>query len=350
MNQSIFPRSFLVIGISLPALDAGAQVLSPGLSGFQRLTLPGNSDSYVSTPFARPAAATAVVQSVAGSVITVKGVLPWQPNRFVNGGAPGDDTYYVLIVSGAGAGSSFPVTANTASSLTVDLDGDTLSVAANDRLAIIPFWTLGTLFPGGTGVHVSPSTAEIRTEIILPDLNAPSLTGGVPRTFYCLGGDWVEEGQAPVAKNNQVILPDSLFIVRHNIPVNTEVLANGAVVTSSLRSPLGVNPSSKRDNFLGLQRPTAFTLAASGLVSSGAFAASPSAGSRTDELYVYDNSLVKLNKSASAVYFYWNNGWRKVGAGAALFDNTIVFTPGTGFIIRKNAGSTAPLWLNIPNY
>jgi len=119
---------------------------------------------------------------------------------------------------------------------------------------------------------------------------------------------------------------------------------------AKLRSSLGVNPSVKRDNFLGLQRPNSFTLAASGLVSSGAFTASTSLLSRTDELYVYDNALVKQNKSASAIYFYWNNGWRKVGAGSALFDNTTVFTPGTGFIIRKKAGSTSPFWLNIPNY
>ncbi|HEX2749361.1 MAG TPA: TIGR02597 family protein [Verrucomicrobiales bacterium] len=350
MNPSLSLRSLLLTGLTLPVIHAGAQVLSPGLSGFQRLTLPGNSDSYLSTPFARPAAATAVVQSVTGNVITVKGVTPWSPGQFVNHGGPQDDTFYVLIVSGAGAGSSFPVSANDATSLTVDLDGGTLNAAANDRLAIIPYWTLGTLFPAGAGVHVSPSTAELRSEIILPDLNALTLAGGTPKVFYCLNGDWVEEGASLAAKNNQVLLPDSLFIVRHNIPAATEMLSNGAVVTARLQTPLGVNPSSKRDNFLGLQRPTAFTLAASGLASSGAFAASPSILNRTDELYIYDNALARLNKSPSAIYFYWNNGWRKVGGGTALFDSALLFTPGTGFMIRKSAGSIPPSWLNLPNY
>lgn len=351
MNTSILHGyRLLLCAAAAPALTVRAQVPVPGYTGLQRLTLPGNSDSYISTPFARNPAATALVQSVSGSVVTVKGVSPWAAGQFVDSGAPGDNACYLFVVSGTAAGSSFPITANTANTLTVDLDGEALSVAANDRLAVIPFWTLGSLFPGGLGVHVSPSGAELRTEIILPDLNAATLSGGSPRIFYCLTGNWVEEGQPPVPKNNVPLLPDAFFIIRHNIPAATEFVANGAVVTARLRSPLGVNPASKRDNFLGLQRPVPFTLAASGLVSSGAFAASPTIGNRTDELYVYDNTLVKQNKSASAIYFYWNNGWRKVGGGTALFDNATIFTPGTGFVIRKNAGSVSPVWTNTPNY
>lgn len=351
MNTSTLPRSCLLLCAAVvPALTARAQVLVPGYSGIQRLALLGNSDSYISAPYARSRAATALVQSVLGSVVTVKGVSPWVAGRFVNSGGPNDDSFYLFVVSGTSAGSSYLITANTASTLTVDLDGDTLNAAPNDRLAVIPYWTLGTLFPGGLGVHVSPSSGDLRTEIILPDVNATTLSGGNLRYFYCLAGNWLEKGQPPAPKNNVAILPDSLFIVRHNAASATEFLANGAVVTSGLRTPLGVTPTSKRDNFLGLQRPTSFTLAGSGLVTSGAFAASLTAGNRTDELLVYDNTLVRQNKSASAIYYYWNNGWRKVGSGAALFDNTVIFTPGKGFIIRKNAGSASPTWLNLPNY
>ena len=348
MNSS-FPF-LLFAAAAIPVLTAGAGVTVPGFSGFRRLALLGNSDSYLSTPFARPPAATALIGSVAGGTVTVSGINPWQPGRFVNQGGPEEETYYLLIVSGSSAGSWFMITGSTAVTLTVDLDGDTLNAAANDRIAVIPCWTLGTLFPRGLGVHGSPSPSEIRTEIVLPDFNAATLAGGVPKVFSCIGGDWVEVAEPLIPRNHQAILPDSFFIVRHRIPAGTEFLTQGAVISSRLRSALGVNPASKRDNFLGLQRPTPYTLAASGLVSSGAFAASPTPGNRTDELFVYDNALVKLNKSASATYFYWNNAWRKVGSGTANFDNAMVFTPGTGFIIRKNASSTPPFWLNSPNY
>jgi uncharacterized protein (TIGR02597 family) len=341
---------FSALGLTVFPGILGAQVAVPGFTGFQRLTLPGNSDSYISTPFARSAVTTGLVQSLAGNAVTVKGAASWQPGAFVDTGNPQGQSYYLIVVSGAGAGSAWPITGNTANTLTVDLDGDTINAAANDRLAVVPYWTLGSLFPGGAGVHVSPSSGELRTEIIIPDPNATTLSGGTPRVFYCLNGDWMEKGQPPVAKNSAPLSPDSFFIVRHNIATSTELLANGSIVSSRLRSALGVNPTSKRDNFLGLQRPTSFTLAGSGLIASGVFAASPTPSNRTDELYVYDNSVIRQNKSASAVYFYWNNGWRKVGAGTALFDNTVIFTPGTGFIIRKNTGSVAPFWLNTPNY
>jgi uncharacterized protein (TIGR02597 family) len=160
----------------------------------------------------------------------------------------------------------------------------------------------------------------------------------------------VEAGQPGLVRNSQVLLPDSLFIVRHNVAASTEMLANGAVVTTKLRSPLGVNPGSKRDNYLALQRPTSFTLASSGLITSGAVAPSPSLLVQTDVLYFYDNTVARKNKSASATYFYSGGGWRKVGSGSTSFDNASIFTPGTGFIIRKAAGSTSPVWVNLPNY
>lgn len=82
----------------------------------------------------------------------------------------------------------------------------------------------------------------------------------------------------------------------------------------------------------------------------GAFAASPSPGNRTDELLVFDNAVARQNKAASAIYYYWSGAWRKVGAGTTNFDNTPVFTPGAGFIIRKNTGTAAPAWTNSANY
>jgi len=215
---------------------------------------------------------------------------------------------------------------------------------------VIPYWTLGSLFPGGAGVHVSPSGTELRTEILIPDPNATSIATANPRFFHCLNGTWMEKGQPAVSKNSVALLPDSFFIVRHHIATATEFLANGAIVTSQLRIPIGVSPATKRDNFLALQRPTPCTLAGLGLTASGAFASSPSTLVRTDELLVYDNTLVRQNKAPSAVYFYWNNGWRKVGGGTALYDNAIVFPPGTGFIVRKATGTAAPFWMNSPNY
>ena len=94
MKASTLPGSCLLLCAAMASgLTARAQVLIPGYSGFQRLALPGNSDSYISAPYARSPAATALVQSVLGSVVTVKGVSPWVNGQFVNSGGPNDDSF-----------------------------------------------------------------------------------------------------------------------------------------------------------------------------------------------------------------------------------------------------------------
>jgi uncharacterized protein (TIGR02597 family) len=92
------------------------------------------------------------------------------------------------------------------------------------------------------------------------------------------------------------------------------------------------------------------TLDQSQLASSGAFASSLLPGTRTDELLVFDNSSAQRNKSAVAVYYFWDSAWRRVGAGAAIVGSDPVFTPGTGFIIRKATNTTSSIWVNSPNY
>lgn len=347
-------KKFFLLGlIALPLLTASIQadVLVPGYSGFQRITLVGNSDSILAAPFARAEVAGGRAASVTASQVFFQGSPAWQPGQFVYAEGTQNDYFYLLITSGTKEGSSYPITGNDASSVTVDLEGDNLStLAAGDVLSIVPYWTLSTLFPGGSGIHATTTPGTRNTEVLLPDLNATGINSSPARTFYFWNNAWFEVGQGTAPRDHQVIPSDSYFIVRHNIAANTEWLATGAVIAGDLRLPIGVNPAAKRDNAFGLQRPTSVTLADSGLIASGAFTASPTPGNRTDELFVYDNGLVQKNKSPSATYYYWNGAWRKVGAGSAIFDTTPVFTPGTGFLIRKKAVASAPEWTNAPNY
>ena len=331
-----------------PAMHA--QVVGPGYSGINRITLPGLSDTILSTPFARPDAAAGLALSFTGNVITFQGSPGWTANQFVAGGAV-TDSFYLLVGSGPKEGTAFTITANDAASVTVNLDGDTLTgLAAGNKLSIVPYWTLATLFPGGAGVHVSASPGNRQTEVLFPNFSATGINASAGRIFYFWNGNWREVGQGSAIRDDEIVYPDSYFTVRHNIATATEFVSSGQVVPGKLVNWLGVNATGKRDNYVGLQRPIVTTLAASGLVSSGAFSASPSPGNRTDELLVFDNAVARQNKAASAIYYYWSGAWRKVGAGTTSFDNTPVFTPGAGFIIRKNTAATAPTWINSANY
>jgi len=127
------------------------------------------------------------------------------------------------------------------------------------------------------------------------------------------------------------------------------VFAGGVVVSAKLIFPLRTQSDLRQDNAIGLIRPMAVSLDASGLISSGAFQSSPLPGSRTDELLTFDNTVASRNKSASAIYYYWSNAWREVGFGNADVGANLLL-PGTGFIIRKATNNTTPVWTNSPNF
>lgn len=322
--------------------------------GFVQTTLLGNSDSYVSVPFLRPAAANALVGSVASNVITATQQFPatWTANQFVYSAGTQSNNFYVRFTAGALEGRTFAITANNSSSVTVNTTS-LAGVVAGDSFAIEPYWTLNSVFPGGAGVNVSPTLGNRNTEVLIPDFTTAGINLSAAKIFFYNSGLWKQTGQGAVDHGDDVLQLNANFIVRHNVSTNTTFLCVGAVPLQrwaiALRTPDG-SAGDKQDSYFGITRPIAVSLDDSGLISSGAFAPSPLPGSRTDELFTFDNLTVAKNKSSSAVYFYWNNAWRRVGAGSAVFGATQVFMPGTGIIIRKGTNSASPIWTNAPTY
>src|SRR5262249_22074957 len=136
-----------------------------------RLTLAGNSDTLVSIPFIRPPTELGAVQNVAGNVVQLRGSPGWLANQWVYSFPARTNTYYLLVRSGALEGESFTIIGNSSDSLTLDLEGGSLAqLAVGDASAIIPYWTIGTLFPSGQGVHESPNPAIRVTEILSPNI------------------------------------------------------------------------------------------------------------------------------------------------------------------------------------
>jgi len=169
----------ILLGSSL----ARAQVAGSAITGLSRITLPGLSDTVLACPFARPAAATGEVLSATGNVVTFKGPTGWTANQFVNGGTV-TDHFYLLVQSGPKEGAAYAITANDSNTMTLDLDGDTLtSLAADDRLSIIPHWTLATLFPDGAACTSRRSRATGNPRVLFPNVNATGINANPSRTF-----------------------------------------------------------------------------------------------------------------------------------------------------------------------
>lgn len=320
------------------------------IAGYLNFSLLGNSDNFFSTPFVRPSASSLLVASVSGNVVNVTPAPGWTSNQFVYAAGTQSNTFYARFTSGAAQGRIYPISANDTAAITLNIGTDDLSVvAADDSITIEPYWSLGTVFPSGTGVNTSPTIGNRNTEILTPDLTSSGINLSATKVYFFNAGIWKQVGQGSANQNDNVIQPNSYIIVRHNVATNTTVFAAGVVVSANLALPLRSQVGVHQDNSIGLLRPMAVSLNASGLISSGAFQSSPVPGSRTDELLTFDNSVTSRNKSASAIYYYWQNAWRQVGFGSADVGANLL-TPGTGFIIRKGTNNAAAVWTNAPNW
>jgi uncharacterized protein (TIGR02597 family) len=323
---------------------------TPDIAGFRNQSLLGSSDNFVSMPFVRPSAASLLIDSISDNVVSVTPAEGWASNQFVYAAGTQSNTYYARFTSGAAEGRIYPITANDASSITLYIGSDDLSaVAASDSISIEPYWTLGTMFPNGAGVNVSPTVGNRNTEVLMPDVTSSGINLSATKIYFFNGGFWKQVGQGTANHNDDVVPVNSYVVVRHNVTTNTTLSAAGVVVSSKLAVPMRNQIGVAQDNSVALIRPVAVSLNASGLISSGAFQASPLPGSRTDELLVFDNNVASRNKSASAVYYFWNDAWRQVGLGNADVGANVLL-PGTGFIIRKATNNVSATWTNAPTW
>jgi uncharacterized protein (TIGR02597 family) len=324
---------------------------SSEFAGFNQLALLGNSDTFVSLPYTRAGIVTETVSSASGNIITVNGSPNWTMNQFVYSAGVQTNSYFVRFTTGAAAGKIYTITTNGANTLTLSLGTDSLnSVTTGDSLTIEAYWTPATLFPNGAGIFASPTPGNRYTEVLLPDTTTPGINLSATKVLYFNASVWKQVGQGSTSHNNDVLIPTSFFIVRHNVATNSTLTVLGSVVATNIAIPLQVSPSTQQDNFIGLPRPVTISLSNSGLITSGAFSASPLPGNRTDELQVFDNTAAQKNKSSSAIYYYWSNAWRRVGAGSTDVGTDQVFIPGAGIVIRKATNSSSATWTNSPTW
>lgn len=312
----------------------------------QQIQLLGNSDTLISIPVLRPSAAQCAVVSYSGNSLQVSGAGSWSVNQWVYAAGTQPNTYYLLVLSGALEGGNFTITANDASSLVVDTSASPLTgLSAGDALAIIPHWTLGTIFPGGEGIHVSPKAGMRHSEIYFPAWSGIGVNLAPTATYYYLDGHWRQVAQGLTVKDDVVVPPDKPFWVRHNLSYATYVYARGVAWLGKWRTQIRRQPDIEQDNWLAIPRLITETLNESGLVSSGAFRSSQTAGNRVDELYFYDNTVSVINKVPSGTYYYRAGAWKRVAFGNTDVGNDPVFAPGIGVFVRADPGSNA-VWVN----
>ncbi len=257
-------------------------------------------------------------------------------------------------------GSYYTVTANGTNTLTVNLNGDSLSaVAAGTSVTLIPYWTLGTAFPAsdaGTSYTASTGTGGFnrQTQILLPNLTSAGINLASSGTYYNYNGAWRVAGSDGTASYDDTILPPSTYFTVRNASATTTFTPAGGVYMNRIVAPLDTQASTAQDNAVALPRPVAVSLNDLGLIDSGAFSPSTGTGgfARTDTLLVYDNTVLGINKASSATYYYYNGGWRLAGTDGTADYGATQIPYGVGFTIRKYATTNAvtSFWQNTRNY
>jgi uncharacterized protein (TIGR02597 family) len=346
-------KRFIAAGFTMAcATLASAQSAATDPVGFTKASLLGESDTAIAVPFIRPPVFVGGIQSASGNTITVSGS-PWTANQFVYAAGIQPNRYYALIGAAPTAhpkeGHTYPIVANGANTLTVDLGQDNLTgVPANAQVTVIPNWTLATLFPASAqNVSFTPttSTAAYKTQLRVPDPTASGIN--IPHsTYYFSNNAWRLVGDETTDRGDDPLLPDSYFIVRNlNGAPTLPLVTLGSVHLKKLSVPLMTSAATQQDNPIGLLRPLDVTLNATGLTNAdGSFVAG-------DELHLFNNSTVGYDKPAR-VYVrnpsVLNGRWTLTGDPSVNDRGNELIPAGTGFMIRKAAsGDGLPdFWTN----
>lgn len=366
-------NKLLPLGALLPflAVCAFAQTATTDPVGFVKTEAIGNSDTYVGLSLTRTPAFEGTIASYASGVITVSGTPNWTAGQYVYTKGVQPNHYYVLVMSGDREGMYYGVTANTTNTLSIDLAGDTPGAAllSGIPIQIIPYWTFGTLFPNGQGVNGSAAHAGSarKTEILIPDETTAGtdLASSISYYYYTgalgVGPGWRKGGVSGSLADDDILAPDSYFIIRHNVSTGTSIVNIGSVQMAGFRTVIRTLQSGKsQDNAIALTVAGNLSLDSSRLIQSGAFIGSTShaASARKDTILVFDNATAGKNKTAAKTYYYYTGalppgaGWRLAGESDKIINTNEVFIPGNGYIIRKK-GTTTPsstFWSFIPGY
>lgn len=312
--------------------------------GVISVTVAANSDAILAVPLNRATVFHGMVESKAGNVITVKGTPNWAVSQFVANGTGQPNTYAIQIVSGVNEGLVGKIIANTANSLTVQLDGgdsltavvgdqdDTLSNNNGDLVSIMPYWTPSSLMP---------TDLPTGTEMYVFDNNSPGQNAS-PTTLlqYFAGFGWFET----IGFTNQSQRPllfGTGFIVRNNSATPSKISFTGSVPMTKHRVVLRTLASNTpQDQTIGYASPVAEALST---LSLGA--------QNTDELYIFDNSAPGMNKSPTLLLVHYGGRWYNSINFADVTDS-VTIQPGNAMIYRKAATATpqAFVWSNLQAY
>lgn len=308
----------------------------------------GAADTVLSVPLKIPAVFRATVASVSGTTITFSGTPGLTENQFAYVAGTQPQTYYLFFESGDLAGRVFTVSDNSTTAVTLTEEA---AAAADDAVAIHPYWTLATLFSSDQGLTSATNAGERPIEVILPAVDSDGVNPVAETVYYLRDGAWRKVGAAFDATFDDTFLaPDRPVVVRMNQAEDATLVLTGEVTMSPLSLPVRARADGLQDNLLSLGRPLDVTLDESGLAGGDAFETTTDSGQIKDRVVLYAGEPGQ-NRMPTDAYYYFNGGWRKEGDDPATDHGSVVIKAGQGLVIRKaeQAGDPVDYWVNTFN-
>jgi len=362
----------LILAAAACGMAYGAATAYTVPVGYVTLTIPANADTTIAPSLTQAPLLQAASTGIADNVITVDATGA-ATNAFINVSPDTNAKTYVLVRSGPLAGLRFPVTANDATTITVNGGASTLQAqgfASTNQISVIPYWTLGTLFPGGAGVGVSSAASGIFSAdggyVMFSEQSSVGTNRANPTWYIYYAGDgdypagWYDNNLIFNGLQDTVALdPAVMMTIRSVAPTNATVTVTGTVPSTSLSTRI-ITAAASNEEYLGCPFPVDTTLAQSGL--QAVVGAAPDVFDPTDLVYVYpDETPNVVNKSNSVAYFYFGGdgdfvaGWYDSNAVFSGIVTAPVLKAGRCFTIYKVGGTpgstvwTSPLPYSISN-
>lgn len=336
---------------------ASAEVLSRAV-GHDSVVCAGGSDTVVSIPFHRPPGFSSAVDG-SPVVSATTATLSHKSERVLENGDLTTEPHYLQFAGGgARSGSVYPVLSHDAGSITIDLGGDNLTgVTDGDRFQVIPFWTLATLFPKDTQSTVHESTGKLaptrKTRVLFFDDVSQGADLAPDRIYFLTSEGWFRSGRGFPAADDTVVPPGKALVIRHLTgDASTPFVPRHLVFDGDHTTPLKTQIAASQDTATALVRPVPVKLSDLDLDTDFSNSASTAAGSRSDELLLFDNVATGYNKQAATTYFKVAGKWHRDDGSTYPVADDDAIPSSTGILIRKaaNGSGATLLWSNSPRY
>ena len=369
------PYTLLVLAATAGFASAQATAYTTPV-GYVTETFPPTSDKSFAVGLERAAFLQTTATGASGADVTIK-ASGLTANQLQFSAGVQENTYYARFLDGALEGQYFAISGNQVSNdngtptnpsddTTVITLETAVTITGTPAVKIVPYWTLGTLFPGGEGVGVSTSlNAEPVGFFVLTNQVDTGINRSPSKVYFYSDGTFTDTSEAGFYDFDDVfagkvdnlitINPEDMFLIRNNSATEKTLVVEGTVPNSAAATTFIALASEQNDNYVAQPFPIDISLYDSGLhvvsaPTTSAVRNSPTASSPLDFAVTYSSTPASQNESPAKVYFY-QDGTDSETPTPGWYDNDDYFSgiipttektlvAGQGFIIRK--GPLAP--------